>query len=138
MNENYHFVETILGKEYAEIVKKRYHVVRGTETYGDLFLEGKKGAYYDTDYVRIKFFEFVVKEIRKRKIESAVAEVGVFRGEFANTLIEHFPIALAICLIPLRGLMQMRHFYPRLQWRHNIFTRSQQQPPRRGKSCRSI
>lgn len=69
MNRDYQFVETVLGKEYAEIVKKRYHVVRGTEAYGDLFLEEEKGAYYDTDYVRIKSFELAVKEIRKKKIE---------------------------------------------------------------------
>lgn len=91
MNEDYEFAETILGKEYAEIVRERYHVVRGTEAYGDLFLEEEKGAYYDTDYVRIKSFELAVKEIRKRKIEGAVAEVGVFRGEFAQYINQAFP-----------------------------------------------
>lgn len=90
MNKDYQFAEEILGKEYAEIVKKRYHVVRGTEAYGDLFLEEEKGAYYDTDYVRIKCFELAVKEIRKRKIEGAVAEVGVFRGEFAQYINQAF------------------------------------------------
>lgn len=91
MNKDYQFVESILGKEYTEIVRKRYHVVRGTEAYGDLFLEEEKGAYYDTDYVRIKSFELAVKEIRKRKIQGAVAEVGVFRGEFAQYINQAFP-----------------------------------------------
>ena len=91
MNEDYGFAEAVLGKEYAEIVRRRYHVVRGTEAYGDLFLEDEKGAYYDTDYVRIKSFELAVKEIRKRKLEGAVAEVGVFRGEFAQYINQAFP-----------------------------------------------
>ena len=91
MNKDYGFVETVLGREYAEIVKSRYHVVRGVEAYGDLFLEDEKGAYYDTDYVRIKSFELAVKEIRKRKLEGAVAEVGVFRGEFAQYINQAFP-----------------------------------------------
>lgn len=72
MNEDYQFVETVLGKEYAEIVKRRYHVVRGMEAYGDLFLEAEKGTYYDTDYVRIKSFELAVKEIRKRRLVGTV------------------------------------------------------------------
>ncbi len=91
MNQDYQFAEAVLGKEYAEIVRRRYHVVRGTEAYGDLFLEEVKGAYYDTDYVRIKCFELAVKEIRKRKLEGAVAEVGVFRGEFAQYINQAFP-----------------------------------------------
>lgn len=91
MNKNYQFVEAVLGKEYAEIIRKRYHVVRGVEAYGNLFLEEQTGAYYDNDYVRIKSFELAVKEIRKRKIEGAVAEVGVFRGEFAQYINRAFP-----------------------------------------------
>lgn len=91
MNRDYQFVETVLGKEYAEIVKKRYHVIRGVEANGDLFLGDEMGEYYGNDYVRIKSFELVVKEIRKRKIKGAVAEVGVFRGEFAQYINRAFP-----------------------------------------------
>jgi len=91
MNKDYGFVENVLGKEYAEIVKKRYHVIRGVEANGDLFLGEETGAYYNNDYVRIKSFELAVKEIRKRKIEGAVAEVGVFRGEFAQYINQAFP-----------------------------------------------
>lgn len=108
MNEDYEFAEKVLGKEYAKIVRERYHVVRGTEAYGDLFLEEEKGAYYDTDYVRIKSFELAVKEIRKRKIEGAVAEVGVFRGNLRSILIRHFPTAPVISSTRLRDLTQMR------------------------------
>lgn len=42
------------------------------------------GGYKDSDYVRIECFELAVKEIYKRGVEGAVAEVGVFRGEFAQ------------------------------------------------------
>lgn len=91
MNKDYGFVETVLGKEYSEIVKKRYHVIRGVETGCDLFLGEETGAYSDSDYVRIKSFELAVREIRKRKIEGAVAELGVFRGEFAQYINQAFP-----------------------------------------------
>ncbi len=108
MNRDYGFVESVLGKEYSETVKNRYHVVRGTEAYGDLcFSSFRKdaikpelidektqpeiGGYLNTDYVRIKCFELVVKEIRKRKLEGAVAEAGVFKGEFAQFLNIAFP-----------------------------------------------
>lgn len=108
MNKEYGFVEKVLGSEYAEIVRKRYHVIRGVEAYGDLFLEDEKGAYYDTDYVRIKSFELAVKEIRKRKLKGAVAEVGVFRGSLRSISTRRFRTVHAICLTPLKALTQMR------------------------------
>lgn len=92
INKDYVFVEKVLGKEYAAIVKNRYHVVRGVEAYGDLCLaQSELGGYVDTDYVRIKSFELAVKEIRKRKVKGSVAEVGVFRGEFAQYINWAFP-----------------------------------------------
>lgn len=39
VNEDYDFVERILGKEHAEVVKNRYHVVRGVEAYSELCLK---------------------------------------------------------------------------------------------------
>lgn len=41
--------------------------------------------------MRIKCFELAVKEIRKRNVEGNVAEVGVFRGEFAQYINRAFP-----------------------------------------------
>lgn len=68
MNADYKFVENILGKKYTQIVRNRYHVIRGVEAYGDLFLDNCSGkGYQQSDYVRIKTFELVVKELRKRK-----------------------------------------------------------------------
>lgn len=94
MNKNYDFVKHILGEEYADIVAQRYHVVRGVEAYGNLFLKTtdilRRGG-ENNDYVRIKSFELAVKEIRKRKVCGSVAEVGVFRGEFAQYINVAFP-----------------------------------------------
>lgn len=93
MNKDYKFVESILGKEYANVIRERYHVIRGVEAYGDLFFtkDGFEESYNNTDYVRVKVFELAVKELRKRNIAGAVAEVGVFRGEFAQYINYAFP-----------------------------------------------
>lgn len=93
MNSDYDFIKTVLGEEFATIVKNRYHVVRGVEAYGDLFLNDSDNlkGYSESDYVRIKTFELVVKEIRKSNTQGEVAEVGVFRGEFAQYINNAFP-----------------------------------------------
>jgi len=91
INRDYNFVKTVLGEEYAETVRKRYHVVRGTEAYGKLYKSAILGGYYETDYVRMETFELSVKELRKRKTEGNVAEAGVFKGEFARYINEAFP-----------------------------------------------
>lgn len=94
-NSDYAFVEKILGKTYADIVKNRYHVVRDLDiSEGELCFKNWnriQNNYSENDWVRIKTFELVVKEIKKRKIEGAVAELGVFRGEFAQYINYAFP-----------------------------------------------
>lgn len=85
VNRNYSFVTAVLGEKYAEIVRDRYHIVRGTEAYGRRYQCTVSAAgYKETDYVRMETFELVVKELRKREIKGNVAEAGVFRGEFAQ------------------------------------------------------
>lgn len=49
------------------------------------------GGYLESDRIRIKCFELAVKEIRKRKIPGETAELGVFRGEFAQYMNLAFP-----------------------------------------------
>lgn len=91
VNKDYGFVEKVLGKEYADIVRNRYHAVRGVEAFDiPVDLKFVKG-YWDSDYVRMGCFELAVKEIYKRKLQGAVAEVGVFRGEFAQYINKAFP-----------------------------------------------
>lgn len=94
MNQDYQFIARILGEKYANVVKKRHHIVRGVEACGDLCFENSpfiEKGYLESDYVRSKSFELAVKEIRKRKVLGAVAEVGVFRGEFAQYINWAFP-----------------------------------------------
>lgn len=93
LNQDYDLVASIFGREYAAIVKERYHLVRGVETRHSLCLKDKysRGGYFKTDYVRMKCFELAVKEIRKRNIPGDVAEVGVFQGEFAQFVNAAFP-----------------------------------------------
>ncbi len=97
MNKDYAFVERVLGKEYADVVRKRHHIVRGVDAFGDLCLKDSKfersgeGGYLETDYVRMKCFELAVKELRKGKVPGSVVEAGVFRGEFAQYINYAFP-----------------------------------------------
>lgn len=91
INKNYSFVEEVLGKEYAEVVKNRYHIVRGVEAYDTSIDFKHMKGYRHNDYVRTECFRLAVKEIYKRKLHGAVAEVGVFRGEFAQYINYAFP-----------------------------------------------
>jgi hypothetical protein len=88
VNKDYSFVEKVLGKEYAEIVKNRYHIIREVETYDKKTIDLR---YTYDDYVRIKCFELTIKEIYKRDLAGSVAEVGVYQGEFARYINAAFP-----------------------------------------------
>lgn len=91
VNDNYDLAEKVLGKKYTQIIKNRYHIVRGVEANGEPELLLKSDNYSQTDYVRIECFKLAAKEILKRNIQGAVAEVGVFRGEFAQYINAAFP-----------------------------------------------
>lgn len=93
LNRNYSLVEDIFGKDYADIVRNRYHLVRDCETRNRSLLVNicPSGGYFKTDYVRMRTYELAVAEINKRNIPGAVAEVGVFRGEFAQYINGAFP-----------------------------------------------
>lgn len=93
LNQDYGFVAEILGKKISDIIKNRYHIIREPEIQGTLCLDDKEGIgnCFENDYVRIKSFEMVVKEIRKRNLVGAVAEAGVFRGDFAQLINHAFP-----------------------------------------------
>lgn len=97
VNQNYALAEQVLGKEYAGVIKNRYHVVRGVEAFGKPYssreLESVGGGqtYQHSDYVRIECFELAVKEIYKKGLKGSTAELGVFRGEFAQYINAAFP-----------------------------------------------
>ncbi len=44
-----------------------------------------------TNYIRISNFELVVQEIRDKNLDGAVAELGVYQGEFAKYINQAFP-----------------------------------------------
>lgn len=90
INTNYDLAELILGKDYTDVIKNRYALIRkniAAETQGRTLLSG----YTEMDFVRIKTFEMVSEEIKNNGMEGAVAEVGVFRGEFAQYINAAFP-----------------------------------------------
>lgn len=106
MNTNYDLMAKIVGGELADVIKKRSngpHMIAkmgvrseftGVKSFDNLCFRGSKyegTGYFNTDYVRILCLEFAVKEIRKRGLLGNVAELGVFRGDFAQYINFAFP-----------------------------------------------
>ncbi len=90
INTNYELARKVLGETYSDAIKNRYLLIRRNqvaEVLGRFLISG----YSDMDYVRIKTFELVSEEIKKRNVQGAIAEVGVFRGEFAQYINAAFP-----------------------------------------------
>lgn len=95
LNKDYDFIDKICGKQYSDTIKNRYHLSReerfiATPLYFNIF------DYQDTttvqnDYMRVKTFELLASEIDGRGIKGNVAELGVFRGEFAQYINAAFP-----------------------------------------------
>lgn len=91
-NKDYDLIANILGNECAKIIRDRYHLVRGVEAYNKPYMSNENGGgYYNKDYVRMECFDLAIKEIYKRNVQGAVAELGVFRGEFAQYINSAFP-----------------------------------------------
>lgn len=97
LNKDYAFVERICGKEYAKFIKKRYHLIREIEVGPD---KEKKEfeiddyaheKYYRNDYVRLKTLELLADEIKRGSVKGQIAELGVYRGDFAQFLNAAFP-----------------------------------------------
>ena len=94
LNKDYGFVETILGAGYSDVVKHRNHVVQDCEARGYMCLKGsllKQERSYKNDFIRHRVFELCVKELKKRNVKGAVAELGVYRGRFAQYISAAFP-----------------------------------------------
>lgn len=100
MNSNYALANKIFPVKSVNIIQNRYHVIRGMQqdemkestlamcvgevksNTGNRF--ARNTGMYSDDYNRIRTFELVVDEILSRNIAGEVAELGVFRGEFAK------------------------------------------------------
>lgn len=90
INTNYTLAEKIFGKVYSDVIRNRYLLVRKNEV-AEMAGRVLSAGYSEMDYVRIKTFELVTEEIRQKNLQGAVAEVGVFRGEFAQYINASFP-----------------------------------------------
>lgn len=90
LNKDYGFVEKICGKDLCERIRDRYHLVRciDSELTEQTYFDGSSigGSMYRNDYVRIKTLELLVKEIRENGVAGNMAELGVFKGDFAQYL----------------------------------------------------
>lgn len=94
LNKDYGFVEAVLGTEYADMVKHRNHIVQDCEAGGYMCLSGsrlKQDRSYKNDFVRHRVFELCAKEVKKRSLKGAVAELGVYKGQFAQYISAAFP-----------------------------------------------
>lgn len=94
INSNYELASKYLGKEYSDIVKYRYNLVRNIskdEVTNRTDIALKNMPMYKDDYVRAKTLALVADEIKERNISGAVAELGVFKGEFARCINLEFP-----------------------------------------------
>ena len=100
INTNYKLADTILGKDYVQKIKTRYHVIRSMEEN----IDNIYSDYDDSDYVRIRTFSLIAKEIKQRKLSGEVAELGVFRGDFAKYINREFKGKNVISLIHLKVL----------------------------------
>ena len=80
-NTNYEKAEIVLSGKLINELRRNPHMVRDP-----LWLDNSPIAEQDleNDYVRIRSLEVICKELEK--VPGAVAELGVFRGEFARCM----------------------------------------------------
>lgn len=94
LNKNYDLISSVLSKSYAEKMctsfdefKEKHIIIPKAHTFDDSPIINSDTIglnYTNIDYVRIKTFEMIVRELKKYKVAGEMAEVGVFRGEFAQ------------------------------------------------------
>lgn len=87
LNTDYEYANKFLDKSYIAILQHKFHVVSTPEIdevnnvdYGHFISD----PIYENDYIRFKALELVASEIHHNNVEGVVAELGVFRGEFAK------------------------------------------------------
>lgn len=80
MKEHYPLVFISKGKSIA-VIPQMVHIGRERESY----------LYHAWDYIRVSQLELMSKEIYENHVEGSVAELGVYRGEFAKYINQAFP-----------------------------------------------
>jgi hypothetical protein len=89
MNLNEDYVTNILGKPWMDKMSNQFEVIVRNRYFNHL---GKRNDFVEKswikkrDFVRVETLELLVNEIQKNKIEGNLAELGVFRGEFASLI----------------------------------------------------
>lgn len=97
LNKDYAFVEKICGTQFADFIRNQYHLVRSIEINSSTpskefeIMNYQQEKYVKQDYVRLKTFELLVDEINRNSVKGQIAELGVFRGSFAQFLNIAFP-----------------------------------------------
>lgn len=91
MNKDPVFVALILGEKAFDFLNQRCHLLYD----GEIAREPTKYHHVNddtsNDYARIREFELCVREIKRHSVLGNVAELGVFRGEFAQYINMAFP-----------------------------------------------
>ena len=86
-NHDYDFIKKIVGVKLANKIKKRFCLIRTMMTDTDFNVDRiskEANIVLMSDYVRVKTFELVVSEISSGNVPGNVAELGVFKGDFAQ------------------------------------------------------
>lgn len=89
LNNSYAAASKMLSAEMIDSIKGRCRVIRSMDIDGvnnGIMPDDplRQNDMYKDDYVRIRTFELCANEIKGKKINGAVAELGVYRGEFAR------------------------------------------------------
>jgi O-methyltransferase len=84
--------QKVLGRERVNQIA-RFAYLRGIVIQSPMHsLEGGRDAdVLEGEYIRASSLDLVAREIRERQVPGAVAEVGVYRGEFARLINIAFP-----------------------------------------------
>lgn len=109
LNKDYKFVESIFGKNYAKLVKGKYHLIRSVardevKKTGFEFFENDK--MFKEDYVRVRILALCIDEIKRKNVSGSIAELGVYQGNFAKYLNYAFPDRLLYLLDTFEGFVE--------------------------------
>jgi len=78
-----------LGNKFVKIVLKKFNQIPcGIMMALD---KERKNFVFETDYIRGSSLELIANEIYDKNIEGSVAELGVYRGDFARIINKAFP-----------------------------------------------
>jgi len=89
LNNNWDLVKDVLGEEYAYFLQDKYHVINAPtldEVEGGVTRKYQEDMLYKEDYVRVRTLIMVANVIKQYGIAGEVAELGVFRGDFARCI----------------------------------------------------